>query len=114
MDSGSTHNFLSNNIAKKVGLVPSSQGCLEVGVANGDKLTSLGRCKGAYMSQQGVPITVDLYPRPLEGCDAVLGDQWLRTLGPIVWDFSKLHMKFQIGVQRGGAARHVYTRNKNC
>ena len=32
---------------------------------------------------------------PLEGYEAVLGTQWLRTLGEILWDFSKLTMKFQ-------------------
>lgn len=28
------------------------------------------------------------------GCNAVLGVQWLRTLGPVLWDFDKLYMKF--------------------
>lgn len=28
------------------------------------------------------------------GCDIVLGIQWLRTLGPIIWDFLKLTMAF--------------------
>eukprot|EP00268_Persea_americana_P067414 TRINITY_DN9277_c1_g2_i1.p2 TRINITY_DN9277_c1_g2~~TRINITY_DN9277_c1_g2_i1.p2 ORF type:complete len:157 (-),score=33.25 TRINITY_DN9277_c1_g2_i1:1150-1620(-) len=82
--SGSTHNFLSNNIAKKIGVVPSSEGHLEVAVANGDKLASPGRCKGVNMSLQGGPIILDLYLLPLEGCDAVHGAQWLRPLGPIV------------------------------
>lgn len=31
---------------------------------------------------------------PLEGCDAILGTQWLRELGPIWWDFAKLLMNF--------------------
>ena len=48
------------------------------------------------MSLQGVPITVDLCLLPLEGRDAVIGAQWLRTLGPIIWDFSTLLMKFQV------------------
>lgn len=30
----------------------------------------------------------------MEDCEAVLGSQWLRVLGPILWDFAKLHMKF--------------------
>ncbi|KAK3025591.1 hypothetical protein RJ639_042630 [Escallonia herrerae] len=46
IDSGSTHNFLSTRIAKKMGLVPSCEGDLEVIVANGEKLASSGRCKG--------------------------------------------------------------------
>jgi len=34
---------------------------------------------------------------PLAGCDIVLGIQWLRVLGPILWDFQQLTMKFQYG-----------------
>ena len=32
----------------------------------------------------------------LRVCDLVLGVQWLQTLGPITWDFSKLNMKFTL------------------
>ncbi|XP_077215613.1 uncharacterized protein LOC143850231 [Tasmannia lanceolata] len=32
----------------------------------------------------------------LGGCGAVLGAQWLRTLGPVVWDFAQSTMKFII------------------
>ena len=45
---------------------------------------------------QGIPIIADLYMLPLEGCDIILGAQWLRTLEPIIWDFSKLFMQFKI------------------
>ena len=31
---------------------------------------------------------------PLRICDVVLGVQWLITLGPILWDFQHLTMKF--------------------
>lgn len=34
---------------------------------------------------------------PFEGYDIVLGTQWLRSLGPIQWDFEKLQMKFAWG-----------------
>ena len=33
---------------------------------------------------------------PLQGCDIVLGIQWLKTLGPIVWDFQALTMQFKV------------------
>ena len=46
------------------------------------------------ISLQGFPIYVDFYLLPLGEYDVVLGAQWLSTLGPIVWDFSKLQMKF--------------------
>jgi hypothetical protein len=34
------------------------------------------------------------YILTLGGCDLVLGIQWLRTLGPIIWDLLKLTMTF--------------------
>ncbi|KAL4178826.1 hypothetical protein AMTRI_Chr13g84110 [Amborella trichopoda] len=62
VDSGSTHNFMSEALAKKVKLQP----------ANGNRFEVVVRY------------------------DVVLGVQWLRTLGPIVWDFARLLMKFNI------------------
>jgi len=46
---------------------------------------------------QGHVFRTDLFILPLAGCDAVLGIQWLRTLGPILWDFSDLKMEFTHG-----------------
>ncbi|KAL4186703.1 hypothetical protein AMTRI_Chr09g35350 [Amborella trichopoda] len=63
IDSGSTHNFIRNKVAKRVGLSPKEEGNFEVAVAN---------------------------------YDAVLGAQWLSSLGPIMWDFSKLQMTFKV------------------
>lgn len=37
---------------------------------------------------------MDLYAIPLHGFDIVLGCEWLRTLGPILWDLTKLSMTF--------------------
>lgn len=37
---------------------------------------------------------IDCYALPLEGFDLVLGVQWLRALGSIVWDFDLLTMSF--------------------
>lgn len=45
---------------------------------------------------QGNAFVSDFYLLPLEGFDAVLGAQWLITLGPILWDFSRMNMKFRM------------------
>ncbi|CAL5328511.1 unnamed protein product [Camellia sinensis] len=94
IDSGSTHNFLNSKVARKLGVSPNSTSKFEVVVANGEKISNSGRCKGICTIIQGVRITADYFLFPLEGCDVVLGAQWLSTLGPIIWDFSKLQMKF--------------------
>jgi hypothetical protein len=37
---------------------------------------------------------MDSYTLPLEGFDVILDVQWLKSLGPIVWDFTTLSMAF--------------------
>ena len=77
IDSGSTHNFLHHKFAKIIGL-KSKMSCLfSVVVSNGERLLSPGRCNGVKLPLQGIPIEVDFFLLPLEGCDVVLGVQWL-------------------------------------
>lgn len=59
-------------------------------MASGEKLISFGKCFQTLLSLQGFPMLVDFYVLPLEGCDAVLGTQWLSTLG------LKLHMRINV------------------
>ena len=43
---------------------------------------------------QGKKFQADLIFIPLGGCNMVLGIQWLAELGPTLWDFNNLRMKF--------------------
>ncbi|KAL5820768.1 hypothetical protein ACOSQ3_022650 [Xanthoceras sorbifolium] len=97
IDSRSTHNFINSLVARVVDLQPNSNRRLEVMVASGKKLISHGRCNQIWLKLQEVPFDIDFFILPLEGCDVVLGTQWLRTLGPIQWDFDKMQMKFHKG-----------------
>ncbi|KAK0607923.1 hypothetical protein LWI29_022713 [Acer saccharum] len=45
IDSGSTHNFVSEKLAEKVGLQPIFRGKFEVVVALGEKLSSSSKCR---------------------------------------------------------------------
>ena len=40
------------------------------------------------------PFIIDCYSIKLGGYDFVLGVNWLSSLGPIIWDFNNLTMKF--------------------
>ena len=96
VDSGSTHNFLQEEVANKIGLLPDKLGQLDVRGASGEKLSSPRKCYGVQLRLQGIPIVADFYILQLEGYKVVVGAQWLQTLGPILWDFRKLQMQFSL------------------
>ena len=64
-------------------------------VASGEKLTSKGKCVSVMVKLGKFFTKADFYILSLEGYDVVMGTQWLRTLGEIMWDFSKMIMRFQ-------------------
>ena len=99
VDSGSTHNFIDQTVAKRLKCKTQSTIGLSVTVANGDVLRSQETCKDVKWETQGLVQTTVFLVLPLRGCDLVLGVQWLQTLGPITWDFNTLSMKFTLGDQ---------------
>jgi len=97
IDSDSTHNFVYTKLAATLGIHPLQHDSIKVQVANGQEIYSPGRCKAVEVKLQGHVFHTDLFILPLAGCDVVLGIHWLRTLGPIPWDFTALTMAFSYG-----------------
>jgi hypothetical protein len=98
IDSGSTHNFLDPTVLTKVSLrvTSTSTPSLQVKIANGDSLTSFGKVDVVTLRIQGLSFNTDFYLISLSGCDVVLEVECLRTLGPILWDFSLMTMWFTL------------------
>ena len=94
LDSGSTHNFIRGDVARRVGLHSSACPGRGVIVANGDRVecTGLARDVGVRIADEF--FSVDCYSIPLDKWDMILGVTFLRTLGPILWDFDDLCMAF--------------------
>jgi hypothetical protein len=67
---------------------------LSVKVANGDRVTSKGVCPKQLVSIDDEEFDLNCYILPLAGFDVILGVQWLRSLGPILWNFRALSMEF--------------------
>jgi hypothetical protein len=95
LDSGSTHNFLDPTVLRRAPLSVAVGVTLKVRVANGATVESEGLCQSVSLTLQGHSFTTDFYLIPLAGCDVVLGVAWLRTLGPILWDFTLMTMAFE-------------------
>ncbi|KAJ4976464.1 hypothetical protein NE237_001570 [Protea cynaroides] len=99
IDSGSTHNFFNKEVPRVSGLPIEVGPPMRVMIASGEKLNSMGLCKQVSLYLLDSPFQIDFLLLPLEGCDAVLGAQWLQTLGPILWNFKNMEMKFRRGMK---------------
>jgi hypothetical protein len=93
LDSGSTHNFVSIPAARRAGLHFQDSCGTHVTVVNGDSVACHGLARDVAV-RIGEFFTVDCYAIPLNYHDMILGIAWLRTLGPILWDFDDLCMAF--------------------
>ena len=94
IDSGSTHNFISERTATLLRLLVVPTEPFKVQVANGDSLKCRGRFDEASLNLQGVVFSLTLYSLPLTGLDIVLGIQWLELLGLVMCDWKRLTMEF--------------------
>jgi len=94
VDTGSTHTFIHEEVARRLGLLIEHRPGISVKVANGDRVTSPGVCKGTKIGIGKDTFTIDCFALPLDGFDIVLGVKWLKSLGPISFDFRALWMAF--------------------
>ncbi|XP_068662897.1 uncharacterized protein [Aristolochia californica] len=94
VDSGSTHNFISQPAAEQLRLVVQQQTDLSVSVANGAKITSVGKSPATHFDIEGHTFIADFLVIPLSRFNLVLGIKWLQLFGPILWDFQALTMSF--------------------
>jgi hypothetical protein len=94
IDSGSTHNFLQDRVAKQLGLRTEPAHSFRVLVGNGEELHCTTMCPQTPLLIGSHQFLVDLFVLPISGAELVLGVQWLKTLGPIITDYNKLTMSF--------------------
>jgi hypothetical protein len=94
LDSGSTHNFISEAATARTGLPLEHRPRLTTMVANGEHVACVGVIRNAPLDIGGHCFPADLYVMPLAGYDVVLGTRWLAALGPIMWDFSNHAISF--------------------
>lgn len=66
-------------------------------MGNGDEIHCHQFCRAIAVHIQRHSFTVDFHILPLCGVDVVLGVQWLKTLGPVLTDYTSLNMKFIAG-----------------
>jgi hypothetical protein len=89
VDSSSTHSFILVTAASWLHLDPLPLPGLHVKVvANGDRITTTGVYPKTWIFIDLEEFFIYLFIIPLDSYEMVLGVHWLRTLGPILWDFT--------------------------
>jgi hypothetical protein len=88
LDTGSTHNFIAEEAARRSGLPILPRPRLTAMVANDEKVSCPGVIRHAPITINEFSFVVDLFVLPLAGYDLVLDTEWMENLGRLTWDFT--------------------------
>lgn len=94
IDSGSTHNFITDKVANRLNLKLTVTKPFHVRVADGHPIRCIGAYHQVLTTVDGVTFYIDYYALPLTGQDIVLGMQWLHQLGPTLCDWQAHTLEF--------------------
>jgi hypothetical protein len=118
VDGGATHNFIDASLVSRMGLRTEEFEGFHVAVENGYTMTCLDMVPDLDINLGNYILTDTFYVFDLSDTDAVLGVQWLYSLGEIGFNYQTLTMSFRDAsgsrvVLRGmstGAPRAVSTK----
>ena len=94
MDTSSMHTFIHSKVVGCLGLPVTPRAGLSVMVANGDHVSSLSVCLTTGVTMHDEHFAIDYFTLNFGGFDLIVDIHWLRTLGPIVWEFAALSIAF--------------------
>jgi hypothetical protein len=100
LDSGSTTNFINVDLCARLQLATSPWPALRVLVANGDGIPCQGVTHNVSLSIDTEAFSISCFGITLGSFDLILGYDFLRALGPILWDFERHRMTFTRGGHR--------------
>ena len=97
IDTGSTHNFISSQIVQNLQLPVLADPKVAVKGVTGEALPCQGRCRGFSLELPSYQTSSEFFVISMSGVDVVLGIEWLRGFGSIVWNFKEMVMSFVEG-----------------
>lgn len=95
VDSGSTHNFVSERAAQRLKLKVTATTPVTVRVANGAPLQSRDKLTEIPLRIDEADFSITLHILPLVGLNLVLGVKWLEILGPTLCDWNAKTMRVE-------------------
>jgi hypothetical protein len=96
VDSGSSHNFISERVAANLQPWTPLQSSLSVRVADGSLLPCTHEVVNCSWSAQGVLFTTTFKILPLQCYDAILGMEWLEAFSPMQIQWKEKWLSFQL------------------
>jgi hypothetical protein len=94
VDSGSTHNFIHRHISQETNCYIYVVNNFQIMIVNGGSMKCGGHCENVFLQIGEYHLKYHMFVIDMGGCDIVLGEKWLRTLGPILMDFKELTTQF--------------------
>lgn len=94
INKGSTHNFMSEQLARTLKLAVKPTRSFMVHVANDESMFYKGKFEKLLVILQGTNFTLDFFSISLYAVVLVLGIQWLETLRLVNYDWKGLTMTF--------------------
>lgn len=87
LDGGNSHSFLDEGASKWIKNQVVSSKPLTVMVANGQKISTHLKCSDVTWTMQGYKFTYNFRIMSLEVYDMILGVDWMKQFGPMIFDF---------------------------
>lgn len=100
VDSGSTHNFISNTLVKELNLPIYLIPTFGVQIGDGRVIRCDQVCRNVKIQLPGFTIKQDFYPFTLVGSDMVLGIQWLAFLNTVQANWNQMFLIFWVNGKR--------------
>lgn len=97
IDSGATHNFIYLDLVSKMQIPIVKTVAYGVTMGTGAAVRGEGLCRGVTIHLQGIDIVEAFLSLGLGSSDAILGVQWLETLGMTHTNWKTHVMKFMLG-----------------
>lgn len=97
IDSGASHNFISNDLVKELGLTVEDTPQYLVSLGDGQKKKTRGCCEKVVIHMGEIDITERFHLFELGGVDVILGVEWLAKLGEVTLNWRELTMVFEQG-----------------
>lgn len=96
VDSGSTHNFVTENIVEDLKLPIQFVPSFGVQIGNGDVIRCNRICCNVEVQLPGLIIKQNYFPFSIGGADLVLGIQWLASLNTVQANWNEMFLMFKL------------------